>query len=152
MIFYNSNLSKEGALLFINQFRGNVKYSMFKLSDDQKKIDYYGARHSGKVFALKNSIPNTSFSIGQHTLPVVVDMSDGRQIVYNGDQILDHPTKWIQVDESECEEEDDSPMFDCSLFSGGGMIDIMSPDLDFAALVAPRKLEDSSPIKKARLL
>jgi hypothetical protein len=124
---------------------------MFKMSDDPKKNEYYGERHTGKVFTLKNSTPNTSFSIGQHTLPIVVDMSDGRKIIWNGDKELDHPTKWVQFEESDGEEEDDTPMFDCSLFSGGGMIDIMSPDLDFDALVAPRKYEDSSPTKKTRL-
>ena len=80
-------------------------------------------------------------------------MSDGRKIIYNGDQELDHPTKWVQFEESDYEEEDETPMFDCSLFSGGGMIDIMSPDLDFDALVAPRKtMEESTPSKKARLV
>ena len=124
---------------------------MFRESDDSKKIEYYGDRHTGKVLTLKNSSPNSTFLIGHYTLPVVADLSNEREIIYNGEKIS-HPSKWIQA-ESDCEEDEESPMFDCTLFSGGGMIDIMSPDLDFAALVAPRKIMDdsSSPSKKARL-
>ena len=123
---------------------------MFKMSDDPKKSEYYGDLHSGKVLTLKNSLPASSFLIGHYTLPVVVDLSNGRELIFNGDKLA-HPSKWAQVESDSCEDDEESPMFDCSLFSGGGMIDIMSPDLDFAALVAPRKIDDSSPSKKARL-
>ena len=143
-----SALPKEGCLLFFEKYR-STKYSMFKLSDDNKKREYFGEAHSGKNLGLSNSTPNGSggYVIGALTLPVVVSLADGQEITFDG-ETLPHPSKWPKV----CEEEDDeeSPIFDSSLFSGGGMIDIKSPDFDFTALVTARKIDESSPAKKSR--
>ena len=121
---------------------------MFKLTEDTKKIAYFGQAHSGKILALSNSVPNGSpgaYLIGALTVPIVVSLADGQELTFNG-ETLPHPSKWAKV----CEEEDEeSPIFDCSLFSGGGMIDIKSPDFDFTSLVAARKIDDS-PSKKSR--
>lgn len=122
---------------------------MFKLTDDTKKLEYFGDAHSGKNLALSNSSNNGTgggYHIGTLTVPIVVSLADGQEITFNG-ETLPHPSKWPK----DCEEEEDeeSPIFESSLFTGGGFIDIKSPDFDFTTLVAARRI-DESPTKKTR--